>query len=375
MIASLRHFLRNLLRRNRVERELADEIEESVEQLIEENVLQGMSRDDATRAARLAMGGVDQVKDHVRDVRVGAWLDALRQDLRFGVRTFMRRPGFTAIAMLTLGVGIGATTAIFSLIDSVLLKPLPVPRTRAIDDGVGGAASLQSAANRGGADELPRLAAAGAGVREPGRIRQRICQPHRHGRAGTAGRGPGHAELVPDAACRPARRPVVRGARGRPRAVQRHDSELRAVAAPLRRRSRHRRPDDSPGWRALPGGRRHASRLSVSAPGRPPLDAGRLSRLGRTGARHVLRVCRGPFETECVRGASQRRTWSRQPKAGADLPRKRRCLGLCRPASAGSRSQRADVVPAPAGRGSPGAGDRQCERGGLARRPRRRTRS
>ena len=120
-----RHFIRNLLRRSRVERELADEMDAYVDQLTDEKVAQGMSRDEAQRAARIEMGSVDDLKERVRDVRVGAWFEALRQDVRFAVRTLVRRPGFAIIAVLTLGFGMGATTAIFRLIDSVLVRPLP----------------------------------------------------------------------------------------------------------------------------------------------------------------------------------------------------------------------------------------------------------
>src|SRR5688572_16149470 len=116
--AGVRHFVRKCRRRGLVDRELDDEINDYVEMLAEDNVAHGMSRDQARRAARLEVGGIDQVRECVRDVRVGASIDGLKQDLRIGVRTLLRCPGFTIVVILTLAVGVGSTTAIFSLIDS-----------------------------------------------------------------------------------------------------------------------------------------------------------------------------------------------------------------------------------------------------------------
>ena len=235
-----------------------------------------MSRDDARRAARLEIGRVDQVKEHVRDVRVGAWLDALRQDVRFGVRTLIRRPGFATDRRTDARRWHGRDDGDVQSHRQRPPEAASVPRTRPIDDGVGGAPPFQPATNRSGAVELCRLAAAGAGLRKSGGIRQRIRQPDRGRDAGTVGRRPGDAESVPDSGCRPARRPLVRDARRLPGTDRSRDPELRVVAAPLRRRSRHRRADDSPGWPASPGCWRHASWLPVSPRGRPGLDARRL---------------------------------------------------------------------------------------------------
>jgi len=122
-------WLKLLFRKSRLDRELDAELRFHLDAQIEENLRAGMNRKEARRQALLTLGGVEQVKEGVREIRPGFFLETLWQDIHFGARMLRKNRGFTAVAVLTLALGIGVNISIFSFVNAIFLRPLPVPES------------------------------------------------------------------------------------------------------------------------------------------------------------------------------------------------------------------------------------------------------
>src|SRR5580704_2838775 len=118
--------LRSLFRKDRAELDLSDELQFHLQNQIDEFVAQGMDSQEARRAARQSMGGVEQVKEECRDMRRTNLIENFLQDVRFGFRMLRRNPGFTVLTILCLTLGIGANAAVFSWVEGILLRPYPL---------------------------------------------------------------------------------------------------------------------------------------------------------------------------------------------------------------------------------------------------------
>src|SRR5438094_2183143 len=126
--------LRSLFRWAQADQEVDDELRDHLERKTEEYVAQGMTQEEAHRRARLDLGGIEQTKERCRDTRRINWIQDFVQDLRFGLRVLRKSPGFAAVVILTLALGIGANTAIFSVLESQLWRPLPFPDSERLVD-------------------------------------------------------------------------------------------------------------------------------------------------------------------------------------------------------------------------------------------------
>jgi putative ABC transport system permease protein len=134
LIPRLTSLWRNLFHKDRVEQESTEEIQAYLDMLTEAKISQGLTPREARRSALIELGGVEQVQESVREIRMGQFIETAWRDIRLGVRSLVHSPIFAAVTVLSLALGIGANTAIFSVVNGLLLRPLPYPEAEQIVD-------------------------------------------------------------------------------------------------------------------------------------------------------------------------------------------------------------------------------------------------
>jgi predicted permease len=132
LLRKTRSFFRNLLSFGRKDGDLDQEIHSHLEMLIDESIRTGVSAREAERAARIEMGGAEQVKEEVRQARIGNWLHSVLSDVRYGLRVLRKSPGFTMVAVLTLALAISANAVVFGVLNAMILRPMNLPREQSL---------------------------------------------------------------------------------------------------------------------------------------------------------------------------------------------------------------------------------------------------